>query len=239
MHDFAPVSGGAASGPAGIPISRAIMIPQGALAMDADAVLAAIDAVHGDGALPAIPLNYTTSGSRRGAYKDRSGSGVPVEIVVSTSGNTPRLTLAHEVGHFLDHQGLGRPGIFMTGDRTPGGDLTARWRAAIVQSQAFHDLIALSVQTTVEVTMPDGTTHPAPVNWSFIQYLMGYDELWARSYGQYVATRGGDPQVRRELDAERRRDPAEVYYPRQWDDVDFAPVAAAIDGLFASLGWIA
>jgi hypothetical protein len=68
---------------------------------------------------------------------------------------------------------------------------------------------------------------------------MGYDELRARSYAQYVARKGDDPQLRNELDGERRSNPTEVYYPRQWEDADFMPIAAAIDELFASLGWIA
>lgn len=72
---------------------------------------------------------------------------------------------------------------------------------------------------------------------------MTAEELWARSYAQFVVTMSGLERLRASLDALRRRESGDValgavYFPRQWDDDDFVEIGNAIEDLFRRLGWI-
>jgi hypothetical protein len=58
------------------------------------------------------------------------------------------------------------------------------------------------------------------------------DELWARSYAQFVARRSGSSALQASLDGLRQRPSDAVYYPLQWDDDDFVEIDRAIEELF-------
>ena len=62
------------------------------------------------------------------------------------------------------------------------------------------------------------------------------DELWARSYAQYIATKSGSAALMRELNEVRNG--TNDYRFAQWDDADFKPISAAMDVLFKGLGWL-
>ena len=188
--------------------------------------LAAIDQVHGDGRLPEIPVKRTASSKYNGQYRFYPG-GAPVDIRISSHGQRKELTLAHEIGHFLDNQGV-------NGD---GRNASARdhrfdkWREAVANSKAIQSL----------VKMFDGpnVVEGYPVSKKHIHYLLETHEIWARSYAQYIASRSGDPvmleQLRSLVGLKSR---AKVYYAYQWDEDDFKPIQEAIDDLFIELGWI-
>jgi hypothetical protein len=134
----------------------------------------------------------------------------------------PALTLLHEIGHCLDHLGLGQAAAFAS----EADPLLDGWRAAITSSPAFGDLVRLS-RVTTEPGLIDA-----------LRYLMTWPEFWARSYAQYVVSRDTGVQLTAELDARRQRAPWRVYIPRQWEDHEFSPIASAIDDLFGGMGWI-
>lgn len=77
-----------------------------------------------------------------------------------------------------------------------------------------------------------------PIVSRHAEELSDPSEMWARSYAQFVSTRGPSESLRRSLGALRTRGLTEVYYPRQWDNDDFAAVEVAIDELFRRLGWM-
>ena len=62
---------------------------------------------------------------------------------------------------------------------------------------------------------------------------MSDEELWARSYAQYIAKKSGNQDMNAQL-AEMQESP----FPSQWSDDDFAPIMEAIDGIFRAKGWI-
>lgn len=70
-----------------------------------------------------------------------------------------------------------------------------------------------------------------------LRALLGLEEVWARSYAQYIVSQSGAPELQLELDAARAPVPGRVYYPLQWADDDFQPIGQAIDTLFRRLGW--
>jgi hypothetical protein len=120
--------------------------------------------------------------------------------------------LAHEIGHFIDAQ-LGRDNQFGTLSRL---DLFGEWEEAAKNSGALQDLRRAKVSKATK------------------EYLLSTQEVWARSYAQYVTTRSGSQTLGKEL-----------YFNRGfgqkgalWEDDDFEPVGAAIDGIFRKLGWL-
>jgi hypothetical protein len=90
---------------------------------------------------------------------------------------------------------------------------------------------------TVEIRRPDGNPTIYLVATAYVTFMLRAQEMWARSYAQYIATRSGDPILRAQLFLERERLAGMPYYPEQWDDDDFAPIAEAIDELLNAKGW--
>lgn len=192
--------------------------------------LAAIDAVHGDGLLPAVPVTIVSTTRRWGTFRYDLTDGGPPGIEVHRGDAHKRLTLAHEVGHLLDYAAIGEPNRFGTEARAT---LFADWRRAVLASAALQELLWLRAQPIG--TRPPGTAGPGSGD-RYIRYLTTDVELWARSYAQYIARRSGNAAMLHELGAVRRR-VSGLYLPEQWDDDDFEPIAAAIDELLTQLGW--
>jgi hypothetical protein len=217
--------------PAGISIGRAIVVPSGIVNDDLRDAVAAIDRVHGDGDLPSIQTMFVPQlADERGRdcdglfvywRIDPSQPFVPSIILVRSGASYRSFVATHEVGHFLDLCAL--PGPTFSSSSDP---LLAEWRETVTASRAFVELEAF-------MGMPDAEVARRARD------LIVFEELWARSYAQFVAGRSGSLPMQRALAALRRRDPNTLYFPRQWEDDDFDAIEAAIHGLFRGLGWIA
>jgi hypothetical protein len=214
--------------PGGISLGRALIISPGLVNDDLREVVALIDRVHGDGALPAIPLSFVSvivNSSGRpadgvfAADEDDQGELHPLAIRVRGAAPHRHFVTIHEIGHFLDLMGL--PGVGYSSD---AHESLTTWRRAIFRSRAFGELERLVDASDPEVA--DRAT-----------VLLKTSELWARTYAQFVAVRSGSPILERSLSALRQRS-GSVYLPRQWDDHDFVTIERAIEGLFQNLGWI-
>ncbi|MGW6455022.1 phage minor capsid protein [Streptomyces sp. NPDC055078] len=215
--------------------------PTGSAMADA---LAAIDRVHTipDGMRP-IPLEPEDRPGYQGAYTGR-------RITLNPEGQAPRLTAVHELGHFLDHAGLGPGGKrFFTDDAIAPGGVLYEWWTAVQDSEQAGMLGFLRTMENgaplVDRVRADGTRYTVDVDHRYIDYLASAREAFGRAYAQWIALRSG---VRRLLAGlEVARDPANGEtvipgtglvdgYPRYWDAVDFAPIAAALDAAFRRLG---
>jgi hypothetical protein len=177
---------------------------------EVETAIKSIDRVHRDGQLEALPIIGQTGGTSFGVYQfDRRG--VPRQIGVrAADDHWPGLTAAHEIGHFLDHQVLGRRGQFASVSHP---DLE-QFRQAVHASRAVAEIQKLGRRQRA-------------------YFMEGY-ELWARAYAQYIAKKSGDPLLLAQLDKVRSgKQPW-----RQWSDEDFAPIEAAIDELMRKKGWI-
>ena len=225
-------------GPLGVPVSAGLDVQAaGKVGKQVNHAVEQIAKVHGDGALPKIPVKRNESANTNGTFR-RGYDGKPLEIVVSGKGEWPALTMVHETGHFLDYAGIPMP--HKIGDvRDFALDPRFKdWVKAIEESAAFKALKAVSQKTQVTVPTRAGATMTVNVDRTHTAYLLRWREIWARSYAQYVAHRSGDAEMMAQLD--RRRDPASWYeqtYNSQWTNADFEPVAKAIDGIFKGLGW--
>lgn len=221
--------------PNGPPVSQALNVPKSGKARVAiDRALAAIDRVHGDGNLPEIPVRAVRL--RDGVMGRYRYGGMPQKSEIHIGTRTPAehapATIVHEIGHYLDHLGL--PGSRFTSADPDFMDLFEEWHTAARDSRAIQRLIDQRWNPErYEIPMPGGfSIRPQR---GFLDYLVTTEEVWARSYTQYVAVRSGDDMLRAVI-AEERRDV--MYGSSQWDDDDFEPIARAIDRLFKALGWL-
>lgn len=216
--------------PSGAKVSAALTIgtPRAASYKTSKTVLDAIDQVHGDGSLTVIPVKYGDMRTRYGHFKytaGRSRSATEIKISLLDNDHVTN-TLAHEIGHFLDFS------RFAVNGQLTSDEALAGWRAAVTNSHMYQRLTELSVQGG-RITLTTGDIKF--VDSQYVRYLLRYDELWARSYAQYVATRSKSPRMLADLDALR----GDKLIPTQWDDDDFALIADAMDALFIAIGWIA
>ena len=188
-------------------VSDAVELPQGVADKSlAKSVLKAIDAVHEDGVLPTSKVITAPVAviDALGDYHCATN-----RIRFAPNGGWPRMTLAHEVGHFIDLRGLGDAATFASVRRR-----SPEWRAwwqAITDSAHYKAL----------PTCYD----PA--------YFMSPWECWARAYAQFIATESGDATLLTDLQTIRG-----VQAWRQWSDEDFKPIAEAMRGVLKAEGWM-
>lgn len=196
------------------PVSLALQLPKsGALAKPLLEALATIDALHDDGALPMIPVKSTAAKSYFGQYTRRTSDGAALAISVSRSSPWPELTLAHEIGHFIDHQAIGTIGKFSYTD-----PIWDEFLQAAGNSEAIKALVALPSD-------------------KYRDYYLRTWEIWARAYAQWIAQKSGRTDMLAALD-KIRGDTDPVFRRSQWGEQDFAPIAAAIEAMFRKLGWL-
>jgi hypothetical protein len=220
--------------PAGLAVGRSLVIPSGLVYEALRDAVAAVESVHGDGNLPHIPVALRSLGPTEGRFEVEPATGMPIRIVIN-SATRSRLAMLHEIGHFLDYAGIGTPNRYASN----AASALKSWRRAIRSSRAVEQLNRMRETGVFEIDRPDGPPEKQPVDVSFVDYLLLYNELWARGYAQFIASRSGHPSLRADLDARRSRRHDRIYYPRFWDDQDFVSVGQATEQLFRRLGWIA
>jgi hypothetical protein len=184
--------------------------------------VAAIDRVHTDGRLKEIPVKARKLAAHKGGAYAYYMSGAPDNITINTArtAQSQMLTLAHEIGHYLDHHGLGAVGRFASEAKdTPAWQA---WRKAVQESWGYRHL----------------TERPEPMKLSraHTRYLLSNREAWARSYSQWLALRSGDPRMMAEAALRVAEDP--TFHAGHWEWADFEPIAKAIDAIMEETGWI-
>lgn len=181
-------------------------------------VVEAIDKVHAVEGLPGIPVKASVDRKFQGKYAFNT-KGEAVSITLSSASVNPELTLAHEIGHFIDHQVLGEPGIYASED----DHLFMQWRLSVEMSAATQKLKALK-SDNIFVARCD--------------YYLRTREQWARSYAQWLAIRSNDPLLLAQVNNIISGDGSESYKLSQWEASDFVAIAKAIDELFIQKGWL-
>lgn len=258
----APVPAPPVTGPGpteGPKVSSALKIPAGPKFEVARQTMKILDSVHSDGVLGAIPLK-ASQGNFYGMYTSYSSRAVSIKLSNNGLANHPMNTLAHEVGHWLDHLGIpgkGYGGSFYAS--SAGQPLMKDWLAAVKSSEAIQTLNTWykSTARTGRFTVEDGIV-PAGASRKHLSYLLSTHETFARSYAQYVAVASGDAAMLAELRRMQGQlvkgpvpkgtpfSPAKMgktpipgtwQYPTVWSDEDFEPIRKAFDALFEATGW--
>jgi hypothetical protein len=217
--------------PRGIPISGRLVVPESAAFDPVRRALAAIDAVHGDGDLPFLPVVRTRATTEVGVYEWSDRSGEPLRLRISTHSEHPELTVVHEIGHFLDHQALGRPGTFAS-----ESDALHSVIATIDSTDAFAQLRALRTRRRAVIT-ERGRREIEPIRQQRVEYLLQPHELFARAYAQFITVRSQDPVLVAHLTALRLDRRVRVYHD-YWTDADFAPVEHRLFQVLGRRRWM-
>lgn len=222
-----------------VPISGGIDVQvTGDLRASVEGALKAIDSVHNAAELPKIPLQQSNRNAANEAEFVRllnpsfdkadpnSKSYVPGYIGIKGESTAPRLATAHEVGHYLDHFAI--PGTDADTNRDWATDpLMKDWHRAVMETEAIKSLVKQHAAGGEFAADP------------YHQYLLWPEEIWARSYSQFIATRAKDFRLKNELEARRTLERLTKTPVRtQWEDDDFAPVADEIAKIFKGLGWL-
>ena len=202
----------------------------------------AIDKVHGDGPMKSCPVKKSQGVRRHGEYS-HYGS-LPEHIKVSHHSDSPDIDSVHELGHYLDHQGLGG-GHFASeaaGLAHPTSALR-KWYEATKASKTMQQIkdIYLTGKVGELGTIPEEGGHRSVyktyADRNFARYLQKNCEVFARSYAQYITIRSGDPVLLEQLNLQLNINSGGVGYPEFWPHDDFQPIAKAFDELFAEMGW--
>lgn len=229
----APVAPAAGStGPARPLVSAGMQGPaKGQWATVNNRVADAIDGIHKDGDLAPVPVKFAKMTSRHGHYKSQGRT--PIEIKVSTVSPHPHQTLAHEVGHWLDGQvlGISRAQSHYAADHLP--DRFKKFFDTVQQSDAYKGLVDLYAGRRKLSYIDAGKVIEFHADRGYLKYTLKGNEIWARSYAQYVAMRSADPVLLAELAADLKS-----AYPIQWAHDDFKPIAEAIDEILRFAGWL-
>jgi len=215
-------SGAVEPRPNPFPVSDALNIQisrDTALRAEIEEAIAAINAVHGDGTLPRIPIIYNGRIGVLGQYRYYKFSGESFDIQMrNAQGNG--LTFAHEVGHFLDHKGLSPKGTFAS----RSGEIE-EIMAVIRESDAYKNVH--KNWTAAKVARDKDLA-------KYNKYLLDESECFARSYAQFIAVESKNKNLLQELDRIRGIDK----YSTQWSDTDFEPIRAVIKKVFKQKGWM-
>jgi hypothetical protein len=198
------------------------------------AALEVIGAVHGvdlkgrsplaASAVPKIP------GGGEGAILKILGR--PVGIGIREGTEAPVATMTHEFGHYVDHALLGGRSALLKRRDWAKDPTLAGWRAAVEASPSYRQLVAARDELAKHARGGlSGEIHGRA------EYLLEMEEVFARSYTQYIGTRSGHPEILAHTEGARADSPDERLLPAHWLRAEFAPIARAFDELFAAKGW--
>ena len=195
-----------------------------------DEVIAAVEAVHRDGVLMKTPIRREDTGGRQGCYQYNRETNQPMRIDISPYAMYPYLAIAHEIGHFLDHQALEAPGVFASAQ----SPLMEAWRQSVTASANFTRFTMLRSNRYIVIDRANGPNN-VEIKQDEVGYLMQWPEFFARSYAQYITTRSGNPVMMAELGIYLNDNPI---YTGQWEAEDFLPIRNAMDNAFRRKGWL-
>lgn len=191
--------------------------------VQAKIALDAIAKVHGDGGLSPLPTKQTSAKRIHGSFDSSPFATSYDKLSLSSKSTHQALTMAHELGHYIDLRGLGRNhSMFVT-------DMARRNNTDDPVVAAMNDFV---MEAASSATIRNGSAAYGAVSPKYAQYFSGPDEMWARAYAQFIATRSGDPTLMQQV----RAGQASGY--QQWSDADFVPVDAAVENVLRAQGWM-
>jgi hypothetical protein len=180
------------------------------------AAISAVDAVHLIDSSEPVRIELDPGMTRPALYSGQADGSAP-NIYVHPNVVRPGLTTLHEIGHYLDHALIDTVGVHAS----PASPLLDRWRRTVRETDAISELQRLaSKPPLVELR-------------TFFEEQLTLEELFARSYAQWIAIRAGDDTLLDELNDAL----STLNYPDFWGYDDFQPTADALDSLFEELQW--
>ena len=211
-----------------IPVSNALDISgikNKEIKSETELALRAIDKVHGDGNLPTIPISQAGAGRNYGTFF--ASGNTPIKISISPKGDHKALTTIHEIGHLIDHSGMGK-GLRWSSELLGGVENNIIVKTAR-ESSWYKGVWS---RTKIPINNPAGDAVSYTINKKYVRYLMSSKEVYARAYAQYVAEKSGDSILLSQL-----KKLQDMPFPTQWSTEDFKPISKQFDKLFTDRGW--
>jgi hypothetical protein len=137
-----------------------------------------------------------------------------------------------EIGHWLDHQAIGRPGVFASIESPQ----MAEWRKAVFNSHLTERLQDIRDAGALPWRSPSGRVLSLATGPT-AEELLRSEEMLSRAYAQYVATESGNKLIQKQIDAFSAPSNPVSIVPRFWQDADFFPVASALRRVIVEAGW--
>jgi len=216
-----------------VSLKELLLLPADRYGKRLRAVLNEIDHLHGVPRIKPIGVKINEDRDDLGRYVKHSGTGKPLRIELSRRKNDQlELTFAHEIGHLLEAALI--PGSSFGVRKWAFDDLMRDWRFAVRSSVSFRKLENIAETRQAATVGADGTVTHREADPRFLSYLLEDQELWARSYAQYVAVSGQNSTL---LEQIRPRCFPRYAIPVQWSDNEFEPILQAVDELFNRLRW--
>jgi hypothetical protein len=181
-------------------------------------VASVVDLLHSFPKLPTIPVLLTRNRREGGAYISRMRPPVPISINISVYTDSPALTLLHEVGHLLDHLALNPIKQGFGSEHDPLFDPLRNFWAANNKIRHLTKIVTESSATN-------------PKRRSFLRYQLHVEEIWARTYLQWVVAKSDDLLLRVFFDKVVANS-AELY----WEATDMKDIMPLVDQLFSEAG---
>jgi hypothetical protein len=192
----------------------------------------AIARVHRWPAMPTIEFLSDARMAEHGKFIWNPTTAQAQEIHIRPSGDHPELTAILELGHWLDYQGLGEPGDFAS-KSDPVLDL---WRRAVQGSETIARLEDFKAAGTVPFRDSFGRTLHMPIR-AYVTYLLEPEELFSRSYAQWIATESNDLKVLSQIHGALKSGHPAGIIARYWESSDFGPISQALESVTIKAGW--
>jgi hypothetical protein len=197
-----------------------------------EATIEEINRIHRVDNLPRLPLIVEVLRGMHGALNTRSTKNglEPQGISIDRGCQHVEMTTAHEIGHLIDLVALGEPYRFASHGKN---EIMEDFKTAVAESNAIKNL-----RIYQEGNAPDATDKKlnSPLEKHLVSYWLQEHEIWARAYAQYIATKGGNENLKAQLKDVQNK--SSFQRERQWSEEDFVPIGRAIDAMFKKQGWI-
>lgn len=196
--------------------------------------LAAIDRVHGDGVLDDIPFKKSASTNHNATFQsDTLGRARQITLTGMGMKKAPEVSIAHEMGHYLDLYSVGRKGSWNSLQKdSPISRIVdvARESDAMKKIQqliddGFHEMGGKKIVHSPKIK-------------SHLSYLNNPKEIWARAYAQFIAEKGGSEKMLAGLESIIKKDIEREWLWYQWQTEDFKSISEAIEKMMIDEGWI-
>jgi len=200
-----------------------------------------------NGLLERIPVDYE---SRRGtaAFYQHStryvgeGANYHKKLVRSRLGigtgaqDNPVTTFTHEFGHYMDFEVLhGTEYLVSAAAKAAQEQWVARIKAGETLTGATEELAAwYSAANSPELRARIGAAYSP--GGKLHRYFLSPEEMFARSFEQWVALRSGDPALVAEIHNKWRT--LNYSTDHYWTDDEFTPIAEALDEYFTRKGML-
>ncbi len=179
------------------------------------AVVAAIESVMTFPAMPAIAIRVVPAvhGGGEGAYVRHRG-GSPLRIEIAQQAEHPELTTAHELAHYLDDCGFGTS----EGWASEAEPRLEALRQAWGNTDAVRALRTGLETRQLTASLPNGAQVEFPLmpeERENCRYYLQGQELFARSYAQYLADKSKNRVLLHQV-RQRRESVEGRFYHVQW-----------------------